>query len=556
MAQRLGVSGARAGLARLSLADFGLVEGTRDAEAAFREALAQLPAAGGNIVVPPGTWRFARTEGAAIQVSGRDNVTIEGFGATLMFVGVTRPFVFDSCSAPTVQGITIDWERPPFSQGEVIAVAANGRMAEVRLDAAFHVDGSESIEAFQTMEPGTFLMARKGLDIFGSVESSELIAAQTLRLSFARPVMLRNGDAVILRHKVGEAHLITFSRCNDLKVEDVTLQSGPGIGILAGGCEGGTVRRLQITPPKNSSRLMTITADGVHFSSCRGKVVIEDSVMLGMGDDGVNVHGRYYAITQVIDPRTLRVDAPRGTRFGALKTSPEGDVMEIVGHEYNSLAQANVTGARSERVDTVLSFRQDLPLSLEVGSLVFDVETDTNTWVSNCKFPGNRGRGVLVHANSTIQKCEFHGQALSAILMDVDPFYLEGPVISDVNVINNTIDGVSRISNDGAIKIEASIKIRNQFLSIVEIEVNHDVYIGGNLLSNCLSPAITAANLYQAEIVGNRIESSYLYAVGLSICSNIKISSNSFLQNGKVLLSKTAKDSIITANNTGMEPLL
>ncbi len=538
---------------RVSLAGFGLIPGAADAEPAFRAAIERLPRSGGTIVVPPGIWRFRRTEGAAVPISGRDNVVIEGHGATLLFQGVARPFVFDGCVAPVVRGLTIDWQRPPFSQGEVIAAGAHGRSADIRIESAFPVDGSEPVEAFQTMEPGTMLMARRGLDIFaGGIGKSELIGAQTLRLSLTRPIALRAGDSIVLRHKTYQAPIFDYARCRDILVEDVALRAGPGMGIVAIGCDGGTVRRLTIAPPPDSSRQMTLTADGVHFAACRGEIVIEDCLMRGMADDGVNVHGKYYVIQEVVDRRALRVAAPPGTRFGALPASPAGDVFELASRDYASLGQATLARARDGSGDMILEFESDLPLGLTAGELVRDVETNTKTHISGCHFPGNRARGVLAHADTLIEKCVFTGQSMSAVLLAVEPYFLEGPVIRGVDVSGNAISDVSRGEATADITVEALAPRTGSYIPD-PVRVNSDVNLSRNTISSSSLVTMSAASVERVNIADNHVTNARQTQIAFTNCDGLTLSGNTFVPGAMLSITGPEPKILSLRNNVRLQ---
>ena len=72
-------------------------------------------------------------------------VTLEGDQAKLFFAGTTAAMLFRNCKALTIRGLTIDWERPPFWQGEVIGVGVGNTALTVRIDREFPVDESETI---------------------------------------------------------------------------------------------------------------------------------------------------------------------------------------------------------------------------------------------------------------------------------------------------------------------------------------------------------------------------------------------------------------------------
>ena len=190
-----GLAAEGAGVARVSLADVGGAPGGGDAAAVFQAALARLPRRGGAVLhVPPGTWRFAATDGNAVLLDDFEALTIEGAGATLVFSGHCKPFVFSRCHRPVVRGLSIDWQRPPFSQGQVIRVGDGRLDADVSIDTGFAVDGSEPVSALGTYDRATGLMARGGLDAYDVVDHVALAASQTLRLAFKRPVPLQVGN--------------------------------------------------------------------------------------------------------------------------------------------------------------------------------------------------------------------------------------------------------------------------------------------------------------------------------------------------------------------------
>src|SRR6185312_7140080 len=201
---------------------------------------------------------------------------------------------FFGCQAPVLRGVTIDWQRPPFSQGEIVSVDTNGHLADIRIDPEFPVDGSEQIRAIATYDRRLGLLLRDGVDAYGVVQSSSAITSRILRVQFTRFIPLQPGQTVVLRHEIYGANAATFARCENVRVEDVTIGTAPGMGIYAEQCNTISVAGLCIASSAN--RLMSTTADGVHCAACSGRVVIRDCTMSGMGDDGVNVHSQYLRI--------------------------------------------------------------------------------------------------------------------------------------------------------------------------------------------------------------------------------------------------------------------
>lgn len=538
--------------ATVTLDDNALAADPNDAEPALRAALVRLPPAGGTIIIPPGTWRFARTDGVAIPVAGRANVTIASPGATLLFRGTTRPFAFTDCSAPMLRGLTFDWERPPFSQGEVVAVAPDQMSVDVRIDPAFPVDGSETVRALQTMQPGTALIARGGIDNYGAVAGVSQPAAQTLRLRLRYRLSLHAGDIVILRHQVYAASLVSFRHCRDITVENVTMHAGPGMGVVCGQCDTATIRHLTVAPPPGSPRLMSLTADATHFADCRGDIVVDDCLMTAMGDDCVNVHSRFYEIAAVPDRRTVRIAAPANTGFGPSPASPRGDRFDFTTPRYEPAGDASVVAEEVQAGQAVLHFDRDLPAALGPGDLVLDAEALTRTRITGCRFPGNRARGVLAHSHAVIERCSFAGQSGPAVLLSVEPHFSEGPLVQDVTIRDNDIRDVSRVGNGGAVTIEALVKGDGNRPAPDDRPVQRDITIERNRFAGLHGPALAASSVRRLTIRANRIEEAVPPAMTLAFVGEVRIEGNHCAPPARVVAAESDRSGISLEGNSGL----
>ena len=76
------------------------------------------------LLFPKGRYDFVagsnpRDKGSAMAVVGFRALTISGHGATLVGHGLTRMFSVKRCKELLIEGLAIDWDRPPFSQGTI-----------------------------------------------------------------------------------------------------------------------------------------------------------------------------------------------------------------------------------------------------------------------------------------------------------------------------------------------------------------------------------------------------------------------------------------------------
>ncbi len=542
------------GQPEISVADCGALPNGSDATPGVRQAIARLPKQGGAILkFPPGTYHFAKRDDFAFILDGVGGLTIHGSGAKLVFEGGTHPFLIKNCTSPSVRGLSVDWGRPPFSQGDIIAVAAGARSADVRIDPEFPVDGSETVQAISTYDRSTRLMTVKGLDAYNVVDKVALIGTQVLRLSFTRPLPLKPGDTVVLRHQVHAANVFFITDCADVRLEDVTIHAGPGMALLGVNCRNATIERMTIVPPPGSNRLMTTCADGIHLSACSGVVEIRDCSMEGMGDDGVNVHGNYLRIVRRIDAKTAVVAQPGDIPFRPVELPPRGDHFVFVARQtLGPLAEDELANV-DPGANAVMHFADDIPASVGAGDLLFDRDNNPKLTVANCRFWGNRARGVLAHRDALIERCQFAHQFEEAVLMLESTAGTEGPGADHTIVRNNEILDSDRARYpSGAIRLGALIQEPGYPARPSPAMVNHDDLIADNHIVTPGSNAIQVEATDGLTIQGNRIEKPAGAAIVLSNVRNTVVANNVCAPAAPVRIDVESDGEVMLHGNTGL----
>ena len=75
---------------------------------------------------------------------------------------------------------------------------------------------------------------------------------------------------------------------------------------------------------------MSATADATHFNSVSGDIVLEDTTFEGQGDDGINVHGAFHDVRDVMQWSTLGADGGHSAAGTLLLGSrPAGGITEL-----------------------------------------------------------------------------------------------------------------------------------------------------------------------------------------------------------------------------------
>jgi len=439
------------------------VEGDSANVAALRAAISHLQmTGGGKISLPAGTYRFSQTAGSIISLDGLANVEIDATGVKMVLSGRAQALLISACRGVRITGLTVDWARPPFSQGTVIFVEPDGKSTDIMLDTLSPADGWTRVEAIGTYDRARRLTAVAGVDVYHVVDKVDPISSFHVRLGLSQPIDLRVGDTVVLRHQIYGTNAIDLRRCADVELDRVTVHSAPGMAVVGSRCSGVTLRELSVVPPPRSKRLMSTCADGAHFVDCDGKILFERCRFFAMGDDAINVHGTYWRILEQAESNALIVNKRDRASFKKLELPKDGDKFSFAsGKGLASMGSGTLMEAAvrdDAPMNLKLVFKEPLPDALVPGDVIIRIGHGHSLTVRECRFDGNRARGVLAHRDVAILNNSFLGQSEEAILMAPDLWWMEGPEVANVVIRGNNIKDVNRSGHAaGAIRIDSVV---------------------------------------------------------------------------------------------------
>jgi parallel beta-helix repeat protein len=450
---------AAAAVAAQDVTRFGAKPGDgRDDTTAFLAAFKEARAKGGKrIVIPRGRYEL-RANGnperpdVLFPVDDMGGLVIEGHGAELMLSGTASVFSFTHCRNVTVSGLTVDWSRPPFSEGTVVATAPGH--CDVKVRDEYPVRGGEPILAFMSYHADTRLPDGRDLDAYDSAERTELIAPQVLRLHLKRKMQVPVGTLLVLRHQVYGYDAFRFIRCADITVSNVTVLTTPGMGLVGSVTTNITLWKFNVqTRP---GRLMSATADATHFSGCKGTISMQDCLLEGMGDDGANIKsGLYLTVRQRMDEFTVL--GQHNLKYPDLPDA--GDAMEMAHTDTLSpFASGTVREARMEPGESnmcLVRFGSPLPVQLREGDVLGNASRVARLRMSRCTVRANRARGVLCQTRDVIiEHCTFQNCTGPGIIVLTEAAYFyESIGTRDVIVRNNGFENCNR----GAASAEAAL---------------------------------------------------------------------------------------------------
>ena len=509
----------------------------RDDTAAFLAAFHEAQVHGGKVIkIPKGRYNL-RADGnlenknQLFSLTNLDGLVIRGEGAELMMSGNSAVFAFKECKNITLEGVSVDWERPPFSQGTVIATAPDH--FDVQIESAFLVQGGEPVAAFMDYDPVTRLPLGANFDVGDAVERTELISPQVLRIHLKQNILVPVGTLLVLRHHVyGYGQLIGFARCADVLVRDVTVYTAPSMGLVGYVTTNISLKRFNIRLRQGSGRLMSTTADATHFSGCKGTVSLEDCTFEGMGDDGVNINsGIYLTVLQRLDDHTVlcqRDDLP-----------DVGDVMEMSHPDtllpFSSVGVSSASLEPGTNSQSHVTFGTLLPVELRAGDLLANASRVARLRMRHCTVQANRARGVLCQTrDAVIEDCVFRNCTSAGVLVLTDAgWFYEGIGARNVMVRNNLFENCNQgaATAEGALAALAWLK---GWAYPLHPGVHRDVCFAGNHIIGSANSGVFAVGVNGLLIRNNTIEQAGLkptresgqYALRVMNCARVAIAGN------------------------------
>ena len=501
----------------VNVADFGARgDGVTDCSEAVNKALSSCPAAGGTLYFPRGRYFFAQQATASISIKSRQDFTLAGDEAELLFGGDATAIQLQDCQGVHLHDFSIDWLRPAFSQGVVVEASRDHRSLTVHIDDAFPVHGGEPVVAIDVIDPISQLIAVDGTADYEGPAETTLAGPQLLKITLPSPHAFDLNTRLLIRHKIYGNGAIRIDHCQDVRLDHVHVRTAPGMAVAGAHVRNLTLDHLLVAPRRDSGRALSSTADGVHFWGGSGEFTIRNCQFSGLGDDGVNIHDYLYPIGGWIDENSFRLakEMPAGPNH----TRPLiRDMWPAAGDTIDILAQGTLQRLARCRIAAVepagdesgpavqLSTPVARPLWGETATLCAGLRVPRLT-VSASSFNNSRGRGVLMHATAVIEGCHFTDLAFAGASAFVDNGWAEGPLVRDVRITKNSFARCGKYT-PGTIRIGAVVRdgAGTKYSSAV---VNTNVVIDANTIEECYGNAIEAGQTDMLEIVHNDLSNS------------------------------------------------
>lgn len=492
---------------------------------------AELAAGSKRIVIPPGRYRVQAERGTHLLFSDLSDVEIIAENVELVCTSTVRALLFENCTNVTLRGLTVDYDPLPFTQGKIIAMSPDKSWMDFEVIEGY--PDSDLGGNIQIYDPATRTLRR------GDARWSEEIEALGERCHRVRKAGRYRfdldqdteliGDILVTKSwfgKPGSPHAIELQGCKGMRLEDITVYAAQSFGFLERHCDGTTYLRCIVDrrcpdddPVKRAlPRLRSLNADAFHSKDAsKGPAIIACTARF-MGDDAVNINGRYHFVRGssgrevriVILDKTATLKAGDPVEFipysgprppDAVVVRRQPDPEPITEQEKAFIRKLRIDErVRSGLLDgeaRLYTLTLDREISLPPGSAVCcPLRLGNGFAVTDCDFGDNRSRGILIKAsNGEVSGNRITNSRMAAVLISPEFWWMEAGMSSDVVVRDNFIKG--------CLQTPIQIHARGGNRQILPAGALRNISILNNRIEDCAWPLIHVTSTSGLSIEGN-----------------------------------------------------
>ena len=401
----------------------------------------------------------------AIFLKEKNNITIDGNGATMLVHGKMTPFLFDKCNNITVKNLTVDYACPTMAEFRVESEEDGKYILKINHDCLFRVENNELIWHGEKGADGeyywedSYIGNRRHIKVLDTqkeicndfrrqdlpFETIEQLDDNTLCVTMRdKSIKLPVGGIFQTRNIVRDQTGSLFNRCKNLRFENLRVKFMHGLGMVSQFCENVSYINCDFTPAEG--RTIASTADFFQFSGCKGQLLIDSCKANGAQDDYVNVHGTHLRIVEKNDDeKSITVRFMHNESWG-FQAFEKGDELEFI--RWDTLipyAQTKVVSyEKIDDTDIMLHLDRELPDIVLEKDVVENTTWTPDLHVVNCDFGVTAGRGILctTRGRVVIENNTFSHLWGPALLIEDDcNFWFESGYTKEIIFRNNHVVG-------------------------------------------------------------------------------------------------------------------
>jgi hypothetical protein len=353
------------------------------------------------------------------------------------------------------------------------------------------------------------------------------------------------GEVLTVRDRYRDYVGAFINRSKNISLHNLHMNSMHGLGIVSQFSENLNYDSVFVEPAQNSGRVIASSADGMHFSGCRGQITISNCRFSGLHDDPINVHGTHLKVTEIVSPNSLKIKFMHHQTYGFEAFSAGDTVAYLHSASLQIFGQGIVKTARliSER-EMLVEMQAALPKELKIGDALENTTWTPAVTIKNSRFERiiSRGNLITTRRKVIIENNVYYRTGMHAILIENDASgWYESGIVTDLTVRNNQFIecGFNSAPNNYVINInpEAHELVPGYY-------VHKNIRIENNVFKVYDDPVLSALSTDGLTFINNTIERTNFLppgnareAIKLVACTGVTINGNRFGDTVKPVLS-------------------
>ena len=391
----------------------------------------------------------------AFDLTGIENLEIDGNGSTFLFKGYVCPFYVNEAKNITLRNFIVDYERTFHSEGHIAEITDEYMDVTFSKEYPYYIDEQKHLRCvddegveypwyymleFDNVKKETAYMV--GDQWTGGGVPAEDLGNGRVRLK-KKGLRGTVGNVINFGIAYRKVPAITVTDTKGFALHNVTLYHAGGMGVIAQRSRDLLLDSLVVTPAPGKDRVVSVAADATHFVNCSGYIKMYNCHLSNQTDDATNIHGVYYRIADVVDQNRIMVELANNAQYGFYYLKP-GLKLEFVNQQslvtyaYGKIKSLYNISDRKFMV----TLAEPVPAGVEKGHAIAGCSEYPDVHIKGCYFGNNRARGLLIGSRNRmlIEENTFHTPG-SPILLEGDARgWFEQAGVRDVIIRNNTFD--------------------------------------------------------------------------------------------------------------------
>jgi hypothetical protein len=551
------------GQKKILITDFGCLPGDHNnMTLKLSEALKSCESSDSSILIfPKGQYNFwpdsSRNLTIGIQMRNLKNVTIDGEGSDFIFHGNIQVAEVSNCENIILRNLNVDWEHPFIYQGKYVTISdeyielefKRGEYPYVIENDHFYMTG----EGWK-VQPNTVycnLFDKNTREILYKTHDGNNSQLFLNKATEIKPGIVRFYGKPNTKPEPGTITTLfagryikpgfEISESKNVTLRDLNIYHALSQGVLGIRSENISLDNVNITINQKKNRVFSTIADATHFVNCKGYLRIINCEHTGQGDDFINIHGAYSAVSQIISTNSVIVT--KNAEY--MKTGDEiwwVDPVTCQRSDVLRIQQMELLKKNGHITGSFLTFAQTIPKQAKVGDFIENKTWNATVEIKGCRIlKNNRARGILITTPcKAVIENNYFRTAGTAILIEGDMnFWFESGGVRGLQIKNNVFDDCLTSGCESGRRGEwgeaiITITPSHHPKGDMEIAYHKNIIIENNIFKTFDIPLINARSVDSLSFSNNRIivtksyipyawqKSSFL----LEGCRNVFVSDN------------------------------